>query len=486
MGQVMSLLDRWRGGADRGLTIVEVPPHQPVEDWLIKSVPPRDRYREATKHRGSRLPVGVAYTVLPSSKKFFVGGFPMHKVKPIGTAKVYTIGVDVGRRFHLAVVLDERGEEVGSFRVVNRLKEIAEFGEEVMRKFAGRRRFCIEMLDGHAAPLVRELTARGEEVWLCHPYGVKRLRESLQGENKSDRIDARAIAEYALARGEGGRRLRHRDGYVRALRGYSRHLRRLREELVRVGQKIEAAVVGYCPDLLTSGSFPKPDSDTFGAILEHCLPLSKLKGKGLGRKLERWSRGRYGEEAACALLRAVQYLRIEPEEEAAVCLELKHLLARRRQLLKEIAEVEGKIEEMVAGSEAAQALCREMAGIGPLTAAFLMGEVGDITAFARESSFAHFCGVTPKVTQSGSRRQTALCQQSQKRIAGRLYITNLSAIRSEGADRVYFEKKRKETHAKKALIALGRHRVRKIYRILQEHSWRPVAPAPPCYAGRVA
>jgi len=402
----------------------------------------------------------------------------METAQPVSRG-VYQVGIDVGRFFHQAVATDGKGQVVGRWKVVNWLPCLARWVKEVVGEVPGPRRFLIEMLDGHAAPLVRYLIAEGEDVCLCHPYAVKRFRQGVYGEDKTDRIDAQALCSYARAAEGPLPRVRHVKGWVRAVQVFSRHLRWLTEEAVRTAQSLEAVLVGYCPELVTGGILPAVDSQTMLAFLEEHLPLSGLRGLRAGvlaRRLEKMSRGRRGRESAEKILESVGALAIPLEEEEAICSEIRHLVGLLRLLQRQIAEQQDRVAAEVEKAPVGRALTEQMRGISSQTAALILGEVGDISAFAKESQFARFCGTAPRVNQSGKRASWTLGRQTHKRLAAALYISTLSTVRMQGPERAYLERKRKEDRpyaGKKAIIALARYRARAMYRILQTYSWEP-------------
>lgn len=101
-------------------------------------------------------------------------------------------GVDAGQRF-LDVALAPSGQ---TFRMPNLAEIIAEIIARLER--SGVRRVVLEAIDPYAEPLVRALSVAGFEVGIVNPRRIKAFREAEGRRAKTDRLDARLIARFAL------------------------------------------------------------------------------------------------------------------------------------------------------------------------------------------------------------------------------------------------------------------------------------------------
>jgi transposase len=102
-------------------------------------------------------------------------------------------GIDVGQRF-LDVGLAPSGK---SFRVPNAAQGIASIVERLRQ--AGIGRVVLEAIGPYAQPLVSALASAGFELGLVNPRRIKAFREFEGRRAKTDRLDARLIARFALA-----------------------------------------------------------------------------------------------------------------------------------------------------------------------------------------------------------------------------------------------------------------------------------------------
>lgn len=101
-------------------------------------------------------------------------------------------GVDAGQRF-LDVALAPSGQ---TFRMPNLADGIAEIIACLER--SGVRRVVLEAIGPYAEPLVKALSVAGFEVGIVNPRRIKAFREAEGGRAKTDRLDARLIARFAL------------------------------------------------------------------------------------------------------------------------------------------------------------------------------------------------------------------------------------------------------------------------------------------------
>ncbi|RED20962.1 transposase, partial [Rhodopseudomonas thermotolerans] len=101
-------------------------------------------------------------------------------------------GVDAGQRF-LDVALAPSGQ---TFRMPNLAEGIAEIIARLER--SGVRRVVLEAIGPYAEQLVKALSVAGFEVGIVNPRRIKAFREAEGGRAKTDRLDARLIARFAL------------------------------------------------------------------------------------------------------------------------------------------------------------------------------------------------------------------------------------------------------------------------------------------------
>src|SRR5215216_7807805 len=112
--------------------------------------------------------------------------------------KVWT-GIDAGKEFHWAHVLDASGTQLLSRRVENDEAELVALIEEVV-SLTKDVVWAIDQPGGSAALLLALLWERGQRVIYVPGLTVDRARDAYRGESKTDAKDAHIIADQARMR----------------------------------------------------------------------------------------------------------------------------------------------------------------------------------------------------------------------------------------------------------------------------------------------
>ena len=102
-------------------------------------------------------------------------------------------GIDVGKGFHWAHVVDDSGTALLSRRVDNDEADLLALIDEALAS-AGEVAWAVDQPGGGAALLLALLWERGQRVIYVPGLAVDRARDAYRGESKTDRKDARVIA----------------------------------------------------------------------------------------------------------------------------------------------------------------------------------------------------------------------------------------------------------------------------------------------------
>lgn len=132
---------------------------------------------------------------------------------------------------------------------------------------------------------------------------------------------------------------------------------------------------------------------------------------------------------------------------------------RRRIAAEELAElvaVEAKIKKATAELKAI-VLARgshlmDLHGVGPVVAARVLADVGDVTRFADRNRFASWTGTAPLDASSGEQNRHRLSRAGNRRMNHMIHIAAISQIRLDTDGRAYYRRKRAE--GKKPLEAI--------------------------------
>jgi transposase len=109
------------------------------------------------------------------------------------------VGVDAGKEFHWAHLLDASGRELLSRKVENDEADISKLIDEVLF-VAEEVVWAVDQPGGGAALLLALLRERNQRVLYIPGLSVDRARDAYRGESKTDARDAHVIADQARMR----------------------------------------------------------------------------------------------------------------------------------------------------------------------------------------------------------------------------------------------------------------------------------------------
>ena len=124
--------------------------------------------------------------------------------------------------------------------------------------------------------------------------------------------------------------------------------------------------------------------------------------------------------------------------------------------LAELVAVDAKIKKSTAELKA-MVLARgshlmDLHGVGPVVAARVLADVGDITRFADRNRFASWTGTAPLDASSGEHDRHRLSRAGNRRVNHVIHIAAVTQLRLDTDGRAYYRRKRAE--GKKPLEAM--------------------------------
>ena len=139
------------------------------------------------------------------------------------------------------------------------------------------------------------------------------------------------------------------------------------------------------------------------------------------------------------------------------------LLAEVRDLGRRASELERSIAALVAGHP-----LLGLPGVGPLTAARLVAEAGDVERFRSPAAFAMLAGVAPIPASSGEAQRMRLNRGGNRRPNLALYTIALSQAWHHEPARTYIARKQAEGKSWAEALRCLKHRIaRPVFRLLQ-------------------
>jgi len=183
-------------------------------------------------------------------------------------------GVDVGRDF-LDVGLAPSGQV---FRVGNAGAGISALVTRLKRAGAGR--VVLESIGGYGARLVRALADAGFEVGVIDPKRIRALRIAEGKRAKTDRLDAKLIARFALIMQDAARPIPSAKTFqIRALSTRRRQLvEMIATEKTRLKQTLDEPIATSCRQIidLLAAERARIEDDLLEALLEQPMARERL------------------------------------------------------------------------------------------------------------------------------------------------------------------------------------------------------------------
>jgi transposase len=331
------------------------------------------------------------------------------------------IGVDPHKGSHTAVAIGAAEEPLGQLRV----RASAGQARRLVAWAAAwpERTWAVEGAGGLGHLLAQQLVAAGERVLDVQPKLGARVRLLATGQsNKTDPNDALSVAVAALR--SRTRRPVSADDHAAVLRVWSRRHRDLGRAKNQVACRLHAVLCELVP-----GGVPE---EITAAQATRILCSAKPAGAA--------------GQARCELA--------------------AELLDDMRQMDTRIRESKKKLAVAV---RASGTTVTEIFGVGPVIAATVIGDAGDVARFASRDHFAAYNGTAPIEVSSGNRKIHRLSLRGNRRINHALHMAAITQIRHAHSDgRAYYDKKVAEgkTH-KEALRCLKRRISDAVYARLQ-------------------
>ena len=332
---------------------------------------------------------------------------------------MFVIGVDPHKGSHTAAVLSTTEEVMAEALVdadTKQLDRLLEWAEPF-----SPRRWAIEGAGGTGALLARQLVAVGEEVVDVPATLSARVRLLDRGRSaKTDSHDARATAIVAL---------RHSN---------------LRSMVAEDHDAVLRLLADRHHDLVAQR--------TRVVCRLHAL-LAQLQEGGASKGLSA--------DRAAGILRRIRPVGAADVERKRQCIE--HLGELRR-LDAQLVELRKRTVEAVSASATT---VTEVHGVGPLTAAVIVGHTGGVGRFPTSGHFARFNGTAPIDASSGEVKRHRLNPKGNRQLNHALHVAAVTQVAHDTPGRAFYLRKIAEKKSRReALRALKRRISDAVYRQL--------------------
>ena len=399
------------------------------------------------------------------------------RTKRTGTIKEGTliVAVDIGMVSNHGCCTTADGRSTKTFKFDNTREGLDRLWNMVL---ASKTRFqCSEVIAGYEStgpygePLIHYLKQRPVTIVQVNPMHTKRMSEINDNSPlKTDRKDPRVIADVI--------RIGHALSVV-VPEGDAAHLRRLNNARER-HTKERSALLNQLQQFVFL-IFPEFTriiktiySKTALYILKKYTTPAKIgsaKIEELGEEMRRRSMGKFGTEHATALINFAKTTIGIQEGLEGLVMDIQHVLIQLEMLDSLIAELEHEMDITLQRIPYSRKLL-SIKGLGIVTVAGLIGEIGDFTKFTTQSEIAKLAGLDLYEISSGKRQgQRRISKRGRSLLRKILYYAAMQTIRKNGIMHDYYQRLiGRGMKSIMALVAVSRKLLRIIFAIVRDNS----------------
>lgn len=375
-------------------------------------------------------------------------------------------GIDAGKEFHWAHVLDASGTELLSRKVENDEADLLGLIDEVLA-LAEQAVWAVDQPGGSAALLLALLWEREQRVVYLPGLAVDRARDAYPGESKTDARDAHVIADQARMR-PGLQELTADEGELAELQILLARRRDLVTDQTRTINRLREALLSSFPALERT-----LDLNNRGALtlVSHYQRPAQIRRAGRNRITTFLrKRGVQGAEAlAGKALTAAKAQSVSLPAETLTARIVAELAGEILSLKENIAVLNKELKKRFFLREEAKILT-SLPGVGVTLGAEFLVSAGDLSAFESADKLAAYAGLVPAAHDSGKRTgNNRRMRGGNKALKFVFYQSAFASLRSSAESRAFYDRKRAEgkKHTQ-ALIALARRRVNVLWAMLRD------------------
>ena len=398
------------------------------------------------------------------------------RAKRVRTVKEGTLiaTVDIGIASNTGYCTTLDGRSTKSFRFENTKEGFEKFWYMTM---ASKNRFgCDEVLVGYestgpyAEPLVHYLANKQINIVQVNPMHTKKMKEVNDNSPlKTDDKDPRVIADIIRL----GRALS-----IVVPEGDAASLRRLNNARERhVGE--QTALLNQLQQLvfLIFPEFKTVLKNMKGKTAQHILKrytlperIGTLSKEALGEEMRKRSMGKFGIKEAESLIGLARETVGIKEGLAGIFMDIRHILMQLEAEVQFISEIEAEMRAVLERIPCSGRLL-SIKGLGTVSVAGLIGEVGDFSKFSTQSEIMKLAGLDLYEISSGKRRgQRRISKRGRSLLRKILFYAAIQMIRKNGIMYEYYARLTgRGMERMRALIAVSRKLLRIIHAIVRDN-----------------
>ncbi|GAB2533404.1 IS110 family RNA-guided transposase [Gracilibacillus alcaliphilus] len=370
---------------------------------------------------------------------------------------MFYLGIDIGKRTHVASVMDDTGKIVlkgfsfpntleGGHALLTRLRTISDNPSHFLTG--------MEATGHYWLALFSFLDDADYFVHVINPIQTDGWRKGTEiRKRKTDIIDSVLIADLIRYGSFEDTALANEEMFS------LRQLTRYRSYLVGTAGDFKRKIIAVLDQV-----FPEYDTvfskiGVFGkaskaALFEYSTPdaFNEISADTLAETLRLASRNRVGLVKAESLkTAALDSFGIRFAQDAFT-FQLRSMIEQLNFLETQIKQAEEEINQLMTS---VNSVIETIPGIGPITGATILGEIGDIHKFSNPKKLVAYAGIDASVSQSGQFDAThnVMSKRGSPYLRKSLFQAAIVASRSDPVLKAFYEKKRSE--GKHHLTAIG-------------------------------
>ena len=385
------------------------------------------------------------------------------------------VAVDIGKSVHYGYFRAPMGEEVKRFPFSNTHRGFQEFWQKLsqFQRQQGLKECVIgfESTGPYAEPLFHYLRNQPVKLVQINPMHTKRLKE-LTGNspNKTDRKDPRVIADvislgHALS-------LVVPEGASAQLRRLTHARERAMKRRIALLNQLHYLMAVVFPEFLEV--MKKISTNTAIYLIKHHPTPQHIVAMGpgsLSKVLKKRSRGQVTEQRAQKLFEVAQESIGIKEGQQSMLLEIQYLIFAVEQENGFIADLERQMIFSLNQIPYSHSIL-SIKGIGKITAAGLIGEVGDFGKFKTIAEITKLAGLDLYEISSGKHKgQHRISKRGRSLMRKLLYFAVVNMIRSDGLmHQPWHQRVQRGMPPMKAMVALSCKLLRLIFALARDNT----------------
>ena len=382
---------------------------------------------------------------------------------------MYIVGIDIGKNHHEASIVSPEGKQIGrSLRFATTHKGADSLMSFIFKNIGNSPCvFGMEATGHYWYPIYSFLKAKGYTIYVINPIQSDSLRKMYIRQTKNDSIDSFLIAEV-IRFGQFGT-TSMADENILAMRQLCRYRDSVISSRTEIKLRIGTIMEQIFPEY--EKQFSSLWVSTSMGILEKYLTPENIENAPIDELFEiikDKSHNRLTKAKAISIKEAAADTFGIKIAQDAFSFQLKQLIDRMNFLDKQIEALDCQILEYY---EKFDCYLHTIPGIGMITAATILAEIGDINRFKSSSALVAFAGIDPTVRQSGefSSTHNHMSKRGSPYLRHAIFLAATTCSFHNSPLNAYYKKKRDQgKHHLTATGAVARKLTTVIYAVLRD------------------